>query len=852
VTIGQGVTSIGNAAFAASNLNGITVPDSVTTIGDSAFDQCWGLQSASLGGGLVHLGDYAFASTGLLSITIPDSVTYIGQYCFNQCPEMTYATIGASVGYIGWCSFTNIPSLANINFRGLSTPTVNTDEYSPWIQFSGYPNGPTGHAYAASAFPAPGNTFYGLNMGAYLTSAPFQPTNLTAANGNAQVVLAWTPPLYNGGSAVTGYKVYWAVPGGSYAVHATLNGLTYTATGLTNGQTYLFRITATNSYGEGPQSLAATVKVGLPHAPQMLTATNSSGQVQLTWASPDPLGIIITGYNVYRSTSQTGAYQKLATTSTTGYTDTGLSNGQQFWYYVTALNTYGEGAPSPKAPGLPRTVPDAPRNVVADPGNTMVNLSWNSPVFDGGSPGDYYVIFMNGVAQPGLWTSNTAVITGLVNGQAYSFTVAMHNVAGLGNQSTSASAVPFTIPGTCQMPALTAGNAQITASWAIPNNGGAAIDYYVIFLNGAQLPQQYASPNAIIGDLTPGSSYNVAVAAHNLAGLGPLGPVASATPFTLPGVPSLSAEMGEPYTVLLSWTAPVDGYSEIDYYLIYMNGNQVLGQFPGTNASISGLMPGLANNFTVAAHNAAGLGGQSNSVMIAASTTPSAPTQLAANPNGTGVDLSWTAGFNGGAQIIRYDIFRGTAPGGEGTIPLGSVAGTMTAFTDSTAALSQAYYYTVAATNVQGTGPSSNEASIALTPPSVPDGMAANNALNRIHLSWGAPDSTGSTALIRYDIYRGTTPGGEASAVYMSVDGSQLEANDNNVNIGQTYYYFVKAVNAQGSSDPSSEAHAKHILMSDPEPNTVQDNSTSIMYATAILALFALAALVLIGRKKGW
>ena len=67
-------------------LTSLTIPDSVTHIGDYAFADCIGLQSITLSQSLQRIGNYGFRGcTGLTSITIPESVTAIGNYCFDEC-----------------------------------------------------------------------------------------------------------------------------------------------------------------------------------------------------------------------------------------------------------------------------------------------------------------------------------------------------------------------------------------------------------------------------------------------------------------------------------------------------------------------------------------------------------------------------------------------------------------------------------------------------------------------------------------------------------------------------------------------------------------------------------------------
>ena len=89
--IAEGVTSIGESAFEnCRSLTSVTIPNSVTSIGGCAFDECWSLTSVTIPDSVTSIGDSAFAScTSLTSVTIPDSVTSIGGGAFAWCTSLT-------------------------------------------------------------------------------------------------------------------------------------------------------------------------------------------------------------------------------------------------------------------------------------------------------------------------------------------------------------------------------------------------------------------------------------------------------------------------------------------------------------------------------------------------------------------------------------------------------------------------------------------------------------------------------------------------------------------------------------------------------------------------------------------
>ena len=111
VTIPSSVTSIGDRAFfGCSGLTSVTIPSSVTSIGDRAFSGCSGLTSVTIPSGVTSIEDFAFSSCDrLTSVTIPSSVTSIGECAFAWCSGLKSVTIPEGVTSIGeyafaWCS----------------------------------------------------------------------------------------------------------------------------------------------------------------------------------------------------------------------------------------------------------------------------------------------------------------------------------------------------------------------------------------------------------------------------------------------------------------------------------------------------------------------------------------------------------------------------------------------------------------------------------------------------------------------------------------------------------------------------------------------------------------------------
>jgi subtilase family serine protease len=286
----------------------------------------WGVYGGTSVAAPIIASFYALAGNALGSTATPASYAYAAPSSLydvttgsdGTCSPAYFCTAG--VGYDG-------PT-------GLGTPGGSPSSLA---------------AFSGAAVPPPPPT------------APSAPSGLAASAGNATVTLSWSA---SSGTAPITYNVYRSTSStfGGTPIASGLTAASYLDSGVTNGTTYYYEVTATNSVASSGASnvvSATPVAASVPGAPRNLSArTAYSHGTVLSWSAPSSNGgAAVTSYRVYRSTSsgQEAAYTTVScTASSCSYSDTGTARRVTYYYEVAAINSVGQGAVSNQASAVAR------------------------------------------------------------------------------------------------------------------------------------------------------------------------------------------------------------------------------------------------------------------------------------------------------------------------------------------------------------------------------------------------------------------------------------------------------------------------------------------------------------------
>ena len=337
-------------------------------------------------------------------------------------------------------------------------------------------------------------------------TAPTQPLNVAAAQGNGSASVSWIAPTDSEGSPIAGYTVSSTPPVSAPPACIRTAKLNCTYSGLTNGVSYTFQVVALN--GAGTSALSdpsiAIVPARVPTAPRSVMANPGDGVATVIWKSPkNSGGLLIEGYTV-TSSPPVSAPADCLNTLNLSCSFVGLTNGVSYTFTVVATNSLGpSAASSPSLAVTPVTLPSAPTNVTATPGFHDAYVTWSPPSSNGGARVIRYSVSSSPFASPPASCVSTkslaCAFTGLTAGTNYMFYVTATNSAG-SSPSSSASATPVSpFPG------------SITSNWSgyvVPASGpipGMSGRWTVPYLNCGSTPNSNSATWVGTGGDGPGT-----------------------------------------------------------------------------------------------------------------------------------------------------------------------------------------------------------------------------------------------------------------------------------------------------------------------------------------------------------
>ncbi len=648
--------------------------------------------------------------------------------------------------------------------------------------------------------------------------APSAPTGLTAVPHDRRVDLTWNA---NPESDVEGYYIYYSeTSGGPYDEIDNDDVTSWVVGGLTNGVSYYFVVAAEDSSGAiGPFSAEAGATPfddQPPSEPDNLVGIVGDQSASLSWdpvTDPDVLE-----YNVYRSLTTTPPFTLVDTIEDPDYLDSGLTNGVQYYYQVTALDFVGNESdfssgvfvtPSANPP------PPAPTGLTATPGEFQVSLDWN----DSTDPDVIGYLVYRATASGGPYDEvddvqgvSAFVDTTVSNGTLYYYVVtAYDNLSQESQYSSEVQVRPedMTPPAAPTGLEATALDSSVYLTWDA--NTEPDFNSYFIYVAESQ-GGPYGEVDSddvtewLVGGLTNGVTYYFVIRAEdNATNLSEYSAEVSATPTISPEpLPPTNLYVtfeGDEY-VFLDWNDSTQ--PSVESYNVYRStssggpyaylGGDVLSEYEDDTG-----VNGVRYYYVVTAvDNLARESGYSNE-------TTGKPFQPMPQPQGVfaiggqnQITLNWNAVSH--PELIGYGVYRATSSGGPYT---GIVQVYDPPYIDTNVVLGTVYYYVIVSINGSSQEESvySSEVSAVATDsiaPAAPSNLVGTATNGGANLQWEAntePD------LSEYGIYRSTTSGGPYGEV--ATDDATSYGDGGLVN-GTTYYYVVTAFDNSGNESTYS------------------------------------------------
>jgi len=696
---------------------------------------------------------------------------------------------------------------------------------------------------------------------------PAAPTAPSVSDNNGVVTLTWSEPDLGGGT-IEEYDVRVSTDEATWTTHntASQSARTWSIGTLTSGNEYYFQVRAENQRGEGPWSPSTAHTISSvaqpPDAPVISTTSLEASRYRVGWTEPNNNGAAITSYTARQRRS--GVATWIETTGiTTLYTDfSGLTRGRTYEVQVRAVNSAGNSPWSTTLETTPQGVPLAPTNIIATAGNGQVTLAWDAADAQGGTIVDYDAQWTTANSgwqdeTEATYTGTSTIITGLSNGELYTFRVRSRNQRTTSAWSTqrpqatpvasAATAPPAPSPPVVSNLAAT----SLTLSWSLPSStGGASLsgtDYRYTSVASPQdsdwtVVEQTWSNTAIsftanLTGLSHSTGYQFQVRFENAQGNGAWSTTTSATtsvpPATVPAAPTVPTSSNVAHTSFrLGWTAPDSGGATISAYHYRWttvaspqdsDWTEVTTGIAGTAVfvNVTGLTASTTYYYQLRAVNSVGNGAWSPTLTVTttatpAGTVPGAPESVSHTVGSLQVTINWTPPTSdGGSAITSYQIQWRPVVQAEPSWTIINKLSTDRSHVITGLSNNNRYTYSIRAVNAVGNGPwylniddeyeLFRPLAATATAPAQVGTVTATAGDGNVALSWSAPNNGGAT-ISEYDVEYSTD--GNNWTLYLDGTLSATSRTVSGLTNGTQYSFRVRAENSVGAGDWSATVTA--------------------------------------------
>jgi len=543
-------------------------------------------------------------------------------------------------------------------------------------------------------------------------SAPAAPIDITATIGDKKVMLNWGNIVGTNAGGANSYNIYWNQKGDVTTKDAVIKNVTppYNHTGLKNGETYYYVITALNDGGE---TASRNIKIILlPDAPTFISSKGGDEQVILNWDKVSHAK----SYSLYwNTTGNVNSSSNKLENVVPPYTHNKLKNGLTYHYVVTANNESGESTPKETQVTL---APDAPSISKLQGGYQQVNLAVKKAI--GATNYHLYWNTTGNVTEKDQKIKNIPVDykhLKLNNGSTYYYKLSAENAGGESDLSIEANiTLAPDVPTVTEAKVI---DKSVTLNWK--EMPGAAS--YNIYWNTSG--NVTGKDNKITGTdtnkveapfthsgLTDGTTYYYVVTALNKGGESKLSSISKAT--LVPDAPKILSLKGGKNQVSVSWTAM---HGATTYNIYWSNESDVTLKSKKLenvySAKIEGVSPifihsqvpnGVKYHYRVTATNA---GGESSpSIEDSIVLPPDAPVIISA----TGAHIITTLMWNPVKHADSYTIYWGEKKGVNKTST--TVINATSPYTFYDLENRRPYFYVITANNTGGESLMSSEVSV--------------------------------------------------------------------------------------------------------------------------------------------